>query len=161
DRPDSLGVTLRSIANDVQGSALEDAIRVVVVDDSVSKLSRRKNRRAVAESFLSLIEYDDGDIQREFLTNVTGRLRDMSPGPGAFTRELGRREWDLGAVRNYAAMRAIAIGAGVVVFLDDDVVVGPLRASRGRESGSIGILCATVLKSSRTIAGARLKGAVD
>src|SRR5262245_66026198 len=92
DRPDSLGVTLHSIANDVQGSALEEAIRIVVVDDSVSQLSRRVNRRAVAESSLSLIEYDDVDIQREFLTNVTRTLRDKSPGPAAFTRELWRRE---------------------------------------------------------------------
>ena len=140
---------------------MEEAIRVVVVDDSVSQRSRRGNRSAVAESSLALIEYDDGDVQREFLTNVTRKLGDKSPGPAAFTRELGRREWDLGAVRNYAAMRVIAIGAGVAVFLDDDVAVEPLWARRSRTSGSIGVLCTTVLKSPRTIAGARLKGAVD
>jgi hypothetical protein len=138
----------------------KEAPVVVVVDDSSSEDARECLRRLMGRSLPPWFVYHGPREQKRFLGKVFEVLGGGTKDVARFVRRLGTGVWDLGGVRNYGVLLAVATGSlAEVCWLDDDVMV-PI-SKRDRRGSVVGRLLGLVRRDPGGVVGGRLRGVAD
>lgn len=160
DRPSILASTLRALCADFRSGVAPSPRAVLVIDDSIKRSSCRANHRLI-ENNSGLPFYYHGRREQEALVRMIRQRNEASYKTLLpFIRPLGHSSWNIGAVRNYAALLTLLWTPEntVVVLIDDDVQV---RLPQRCPMGSLATMVRKVGQDSSTIVGGTLEGEPD
>lgn len=160
DRPTLLRRTLDCLLRDAETVNA----RLVVLDDSVAVASHAQNRRIVEGMAADKLTYHGEAEQRALVERLMLETALSEEKMQRFVRKLGSQEWDLGAVRNYALLLAIARGGKdcAIVMVDDDVqVVHPESGDRKNPANPLSEFHTILTCTPKAIVGGRLQGFPD
>lgn len=162
DRPNLLFNTLRSLILDSKRGAIQ-ATAVIVIDDSCSCRNQEANLRTISETSCRKVFYHGKRAQRLFTGQFCHTAGVSEAILSSFVRQLGGVTWDLGAVRNYAALLAITMAErdSVIVMLDDDVALVSPQETNGQVCSSLATMHKVVARDAAAIVGGQLEGMPD
>ena len=134
DRPESLKRTLKGI-NSHCTKNISWPCAIVIIDDSISKKNRQLNKCIVNKYSKNSTFYFGLQEEKLLIKQLDGRFGVSKEILNCYLRPLGSKNWDLGAIRNYALLLTNIIGMAnaTVVMIDDDVELIPQTAQNKNE----------------------------
>jgi hypothetical protein len=162
DRPESLRKTLQGI----NSYCLRDIVRsyaIVIIDDSILEDNRKANQCLVAKSSKNNIFYFGLQEERFLISQLKACSGVSQEILNCYLRPLGGKNWDLGAIRNYALLLVNIIGMtnATVVMIDDDVKLVSLPSRSKNKNKSLKEMINVVEQNRLALVGGRLKGDPD
>ena len=162
DRPESLRKTLQGINSHCLRN-IGSSYVVVVIDDSILEDNRKANQCLVAKHFKNNIFYFGLHEEQLLIKQIKACSGVSQEVLNCYLRPLGGKNWDLGAIRNYALLLVNIIGTATttVVTIDDDVKLVSLSSRLKNKNKLLKDMINAVKQNRLALVGGRLEGDPD
>lgn len=160
DRPELLRRTLQGI-NSHCAKNIGWSCAVVIIDDSISGGNRRLNQCLVNKYSKNNTFYFGLQEEQLLIKQIEARSGIAKEILNCYLRPLGGKNWDLGAIRNYALLLASMFGRtnATVIMIDDDVELTPQTTQN--KSKLLEEMIKTVQRNNLALVGGALTGDPD